>query len=243
MHSKLKNSLFYLITAVASFFFGLFILDQVILPQLTGGKLQVEVPALENIQLVQARKLCQEAGLVLTVRGETYNDAVPADHILKQEPDPDIVVKQGRKVYVLVSLGPEIVNVPRVEGLTLRQAEILIERSRLLVKEVSRSSDASVGRDRVLQIDPSGGTALPKGAGVSLVVSDGVPRVEVPSVIDKTFEEASQIIESLGLKVGSVTYKYNRFIPQGRVLDQSPLERAIVEEETSVNLVFSTNVR
>ena len=107
MRETLRNRLLYLLTAVASFFFGLFVLDQIILPQLAGGKMLVEVPALEGFSLSQARKLCREAGLLLTIRGETYNDDKPAESILKQEPDPGIVVKQGRKVFVLVSLGPE----------------------------------------------------------------------------------------------------------------------------------------
>jgi len=243
VNETLKNSLIYLLTAVASFFFGLFVLDQIILPYLSGGKIQVEVPALEGLSLSQARKLCREAGLLMTVRGETYHDKIPSESILKQEPDAGIVVKQGRKVYVLVSLGPEIVSVPRVEGLTLRQAEILIERSSLVLSEVSRQSDETIGRDRVLRMEPPGGTALPKGAEVKLVVSDGVPRVEVPSVIDKTLEQAREIIESSGLRVGLVSYKYNRFIADGRVLDQSPLERAVVERDTSVDLVLSTSVR
>ncbi|MBN2288748.1 MAG: PASTA domain-containing protein [Candidatus Glassbacteria bacterium] len=243
MGDRLKNILLYLLTAAASFFFGLFVLDQVILPQLAGGKILVEVPALEEIPLSQARKLCQEAGLLLSVRGETYNDEVPAENILKQEPDPGIVVKQGRNVYVLVSLGPEIVRVPRVEGLTLRQAKILIERSRLVLGEVKRQGDPAVGRDRVLEVEPKGGTALPKGTELRLVVSDGVPKVEVPAVIDNTLEQAREIIERAGLRLGAATYKYNRYIPEGRVLDQSPLERAMVDVGTEVNLVLSTNVR
>ena len=243
MLERVKNILIYFLTAVISFFVGLFVLDQIILPNLAGGRVLVEVPALENLSQTKARELCREAGLVLAVRGETYNDEVPADNILKQEPDPGIVVKQGRKVYVLVSLGPEIVNVPRVEGLTLRQAEILIERSRLVLGETSRQSDPAVGRDRVIQVQPPGGTALAKGAAVSLVVSDGVPKIEVPSVIDKTFEQARAILENAGLGLGTVTYKYNRFIPEGRVLDQSPLEKALVNEGTQVELVISSSIR
>jgi len=243
MRETLRNRLLYLLTAVASFFFGLFVLDQIILPQLAGGKMLVEVPALEGFSLYQARKLCREAGLLLTIRGETYNDDLPAESILKQEPDPGIVVKQGRKVFVLVSLGPEIVSVPRVEGLTLRQAKILIERSQLVLGEVHRQSEETVSRDRVIQAEPPGGTALPRGTELRLIVSDGIPRIEVPSVIDRTLEQAREILESAGLRVGVVTYKYNRFIAEGRVLDQSPLERAVVDKDTMVNLVLSTTVR
>ena len=239
----LKNSFLYLLTAVISFLFGLFVLDQIILPHLAGGKMRIEVPAIEGLPLSRARTLCREAGLLLSVRGETYNDEIPPESILKQEPETGIVVKQGRRVYVLVSLGPEIVSVPRVEGLTLRQARILIERSRLVLGEVERRSDDTVSRDRVIQVEPPGGTALPRGVELRLVVSDGVPRVEVPSVIDKTLEQAREILENAGLRVGVVTYKYNRFIAQGRVLDQSPLERVLVEKDTGVSLVISTTVR
>jgi len=240
LNSRIRTSLIYLVTAVVSFFFGLFVLDQIILPRIAGGARLVEVPNLEGVHLNQAKTLCRENGLILSVRGETYHAEVPADHILKQDPEPGVVVKQGRTIYVLLSMGPEIVNVPHVVGLTLRQATLLIENSQLVLEEIHREQDPEVPSGRVIKIDPPPGTELPRGAKVTLTVSEGLPQVLVPSVIDKTLEEAEKILSASGLSVGSVSYKYNRYLPAGRIIDQQPLERSQVPRGTRVDLIISS---
>ncbi len=239
MKGKLKTFLVYFLTAVFSFFLGLFILDQVILPQITGGKEEVEVPKLDGLPLEEARSLCREQGLELTVQGETYHASVPATHIMKQDPEAGAMVKRGRQVYVLASLGPETVTVPPVLGLTLRQAQILIERSMLKVATVNRQPNSRVTRDRVTGVSPAEGSPLPWGGEVELTVSDGVAQIRVPSLIDKTLEEATGILEEAGLRLGNVSYQVNSFIAAGRVIDQAPLERAIVNSGAAVDVVVS----
>ena len=241
MLGKIKSLLIYLATAVISFFFGLFILDQVILPHLTVGGELVEVPDLQGMSLEQARKSSDSEGLSLTVQGETYNQEYPADHVLKQEPEAGVVIKQGRQVYVILSLGPEIVTVPHVLGLTERQADILIERNRLEVEGVDFTADARMARGRVVAVVPPSGSALPRGSKVKLVLSEGVPKVRVPSIIDKDLEEAGNILREAGLELGEVSYRYNRYLTPGKVIDQQPLERTPVDKGTRVNLVLSSS--
>ncbi|MEA1997147.1 MAG: PASTA domain-containing protein, partial [Gemmatimonadota bacterium] len=227
MNIKFKTSLVYLVTAAVSFFFGLFVLDQVILPQLVGGQREIEVPDMEGVKLDLARIACEEKGLSLAVRGETYHEMVEARCVIKQDPEPGVTVKRGRQIFVVVSLGREIVEVPRVEGLTRRQATILIERSRLDVSKIITQSDEEVPAGRVIEVDPKGGTALASGGRVVLYVSEGARKVKVPSVIDKDLEEARESIEEAGLSLGNVSSKYS-YIPEGRVIDQLPLEYTTV---------------
>jgi eukaryotic-like serine/threonine-protein kinase len=237
---RTRTFLIYLITAVFSFFLGLFILDQVILPHLAGAREEVQVPKMEGLSLSQAQDLCRESGLGLTVQGETYQAAVPAGHVLKQDPETGARVKQGRQVYVLLSLGPEMVTVPHVRNLTQRQAEILVERSRLKLAGVRRVSDPNAPKDRVIDITPAEGSALPDGGEVQLTVSIGVEQVQVPSVIDKPLAEAEQVLNAAGLKLGKVSYRFNRFIAEGHVIDQAPLERVQVNVGATVDVVLSS---
>ncbi|MCE5270484.1 PASTA domain-containing protein [bacterium] len=239
MKGRLRSFLVYTLTAVFSFFLGLFILDQVILPQITGGKEEVEVPKLEGMSLDEGRSLCRGQGLELIVQGETYHASVPASHIMKQDPEAGAMVKRGRQVYVLSSLGPETVTVPPVGGLTLRQAQILIERGMLKVAAVHRRPDSRVARDRVIEVQPAEGSPLPWGGAVELTVSDGVEQLRVPSLIDKPLQEAESTLNAAGLRLGRVSYQQNSFIPAGRVLDQAPLERAIVNSGAAVDVVVS----
>ena len=101
------------------------------------------------------------------------------------------------------------------------------------------TSDSSVTRGRVIEVNPPGGAALPRGGKVMLTVSKGVQKVRVPSVIDKSLEEASALLAEVGLEVGVLSYKFSRYLSENRVIDQQPLERTAVEKGTRVNLVLS----
>jgi len=241
LNAKLKNFLIYLLTAVVSFCFGLFILDQVILPQLTGVGRESVVPQLTGLYREEAESACRGAGVVLEVQGETYSSDTPAGYVLDQDPETGLTVKQGRSVYVILSKGPEIVSVPHVKGLTQRQAEILIERNFLVVDTVTTSSDQSTTRGRVIEIVPPPGTPLPKGEAVSLVVSQGTPRIRVPSLVDMTVDEAREVLTGAGLTMGELTFRYNSFMPAGKIIDQHPLERTPVEQGSRVNVVVTSS--
>lgn len=239
MHVRLKDLLVYSLAAVASFLLGLFILDQVILPRIAGGQRLVEVPEVVGRELQQARLECEQRGLVFTVQGELPSEQLAAGLVLRQDPAAGLTVKEGRQVLVVMSLGPEQVTVPRVRGLTERQARLLAERSRLEVAAVEPRADPSLGPGRVIAVEPEEGSALPAGSPIRLVVSKGVEQVAVPSVVDKELEEARRILTEAGLQVGQVSHAFNRFVAEGRVIDQLPLERTTVERGALVDLVVS----
>ena len=241
MRDKLKSFLIYVLTAVVSFFFGLFILDQVILPQLTGAGRRAEVPVLTGMGEGAALAACQQAGLALEVQGETYSGEMEAGLVLDQDPEAGLTVKQGRGVYVILSRGPEMVTVPHVVGLTQRQAAILIENNFLAVEQVNTTVNASIARGRVVEVDPPPGSVLPKGAALTMVVSQGTQKIRVPSLIDKTVEEARKILTDAGLAIGEVAFRINRYLPPGRVIDQHPLERTPVARDTEVDVVVSSS--
>ena len=48
--------------------------------------------------------------------GERYDDEVPAGHVLRQRPASGSLVKRGGRVEVAVSLGPQVVAVPDLDG-------------------------------------------------------------------------------------------------------------------------------
>ncbi len=243
MGDKLKNLLIYALTAAVSFFFGLFILDQVILPQLTGAGRESEVPELLGKSRDQAAAACRDAGFGFEVHGETYSSSVGAGRVLDQDPEQGMVVKQGRGIYVILSKGREMVGVPHVVGLTRRQASILIENNFLVVDSVLSASDANMARGRVVAVEPPPGTSLPKGSRVTLSVSEGARKVRVPSLIDKSVDEARAILRGAGLAIGKVSFRYNRYLSAGRIIDQHPLERTPVEPGVTVDVVVSTTSR
>jgi serine/threonine-protein kinase len=61
--------------------------------------------------------------LTLTVTGEEFDDTIDAGRIVSQVPDARTELHHGDSVQVVVSKGPELVEVPKVVGLQFKDAE------------------------------------------------------------------------------------------------------------------------
>ena len=71
------------------------------------------VPDLKGLAREQATALLRDQGLEASVREEPrYDEEVPADHVVLQDPGAGSLVKRGSIVEVVTSLGQELVEVP-----------------------------------------------------------------------------------------------------------------------------------
>ncbi|NIQ81376.1 MAG: PASTA domain-containing protein, partial [Anaerolineae bacterium] len=51
---------------------------------------------------------------------DRFDEEIPAGHVLEQSPDSGSLMKRGAAVEIVVSMGPERLTVPDVEGRTLQ---------------------------------------------------------------------------------------------------------------------------
>jgi len=83
-----------------------------------------------------------------------YSYEVPLDTVMRVSPDPGTEVAVGTRIGLLVSLGPEPIEVPQTVGLELGEALDLFEAAGLCVGDtVGRTADDA----EILQTDPQGG--------------------------------------------------------------------------------------
>lgn len=83
------------------------------------------------------------------------------------------MVRAGRTILVVVSLGPELMPVPKVTGESLRTAKISLSNSKLRLGKVT-FEEASYGQDEeVVKQNPSAGKDVPRGERVHLTVRRG----------------------------------------------------------------------
>jgi len=90
------------------------------------------------------------------------------------------------------------VSVPNVEGLLEANAKTILRKHHLRVI-VNRESDPTVSKGFVITQEPVSGTRLDKHNPVTINVSTGKPRVNVPDVLGKTRDEAVSILTATGL--------------------------------------------
>ena len=67
-------------------------------------------------------------------------------------------------------------------------------------------------------------------------------KIEVPSVVDLTVEEATEVLEEKGFVVGEITERYDEKIEIGHVIESSPKEGLLRIKGAEIDLVVSLGV-
>lgn len=159
--------------AVLAFVVGLVLFNNVLMPRIVHRAGEVVVPDLENLTVEQAQSALEPSGLMLSRAGERFDASVERGRIIVQEPAAGTPVRGHRRVSVTVSLGEESSSVPELLGETRRGAELLLEHAGLRVSGVTRAPSDAVAEGLVVATDPPAESVLPRGGGVSLLLSTG----------------------------------------------------------------------
>ncbi len=143
------------------------------------GPSSVRVPRLYGNTPAQAESVLQGAGLRLGTQNRDYNSDVAEGSIYFQDPSGGENVEPGSAVDVIVSLGPEQVEVPEVYGLSVAAAQTALSNAGLNSTAIEVEGDEAAGT--ALSTDPEVGVMLDPGSTVSLYYSAGPPPVTTPS--------------------------------------------------------------
>jgi beta-lactam-binding protein with PASTA domain/tRNA A-37 threonylcarbamoyl transferase component Bud32 len=114
----------------------------------------------------------------------------------------------------------EPVAVPNVEGLV---EDLAVQRLTDEGFEVKTEREASeeVGKGKVIDQNPAGGNRVEKGSTVTIVVSTGLPQVEVPSVANLPLDQATQKLANAGLD-WNITRLFSDRVEPDIVISQDP---------------------
>lgn len=166
-----------LVLSIVALLGGFLIVNIVLMPTLTRQGAEVRVPEVTGLSEREAERTLAEEDLKLSKISEQWSPDVPRGFITLQDPPAGNVVKRGRRISVIVSLGAQGTSVPIIDGNTVRQAEILLESAGLKRGKVARAYAEDVGKDLVIASDPPGETLVQQETAVDLLVSLGpLPR-------------------------------------------------------------------
>jgi serine/threonine-protein kinase len=179
----------------------------------SSGPVTVRMPNVKGITFDIAEQ--QLLDLKLKVgRKDAFSPDVAKGLVISQSKDPDDVVVQGTKIVLTVSKGVERVAVPKVVDKTELEANQILTAAGFTVK-VDRADSATVPAGKVISQTPADGTKANKGSEITIVVSNGPPKVEVPNLQCKTRKQANDLLAARGLQV--------KFVGSDRfVVDQDP---------------------
>lgn len=202
------------------------------------------VPAVEGLSRGEAAARLADQGLRLRgVENEgRYSEKVPAGHVVRQNPDARTLVKRGSGVTVVLSKGPQRVEVPELGGKTLPAAQAALSGSGLTVGRLLGAFSTTAATGTVLTSDPGLGATIPPSTPVHVLLSLNVPaeRYIMPDLVYRNYEGIRPLFERRGFTFGSVKYERYEGVAAGVILRQYPLPGHPLAKQDNISLVVAT---
>jgi hypothetical protein len=199
---------------------------------------EVTMPNLVGKNVGEASQSLRAKGLILRVADRVYSD-VPINQVVRQTPTPGMLMKVSQQAHVVLSLGQRQLEIPELEGNTLRVSRIQLLREGLQVGEVSNVVLLDEPPDTVVMQNPKSG----KGAGtprVDFLVSSGEHERSyvMPYFIGLNEMEVQRRMDNAHLRAKVHTVEASQW-PHGAVIDQSPLGGSRIAASSEVELTVA----
>jgi eukaryotic-like serine/threonine-protein kinase len=199
---------------------------------------EVNMPNLVGKNVTEANGLLRSRGLVLRVADRIYSE-LPINVVVRQTPPPGMLMKVSQQAHVVLSLGQRQLQIPLLEGNSLRASRIELLRGGLQVGEVSGITSGDEPADTVMLQTPrpGAGAASPR---VDVLVSNG-PRENayvMPHLVGLNEGEAQHRLDVAGLR-RKVNYVSAPQWPHGAVIDQTPLAGQRIPAVSTIELTVA----
>ncbi|MEO1063274.1 MAG: protein kinase [Actinomycetota bacterium] len=176
----------------------------------SDGPRPVELADLTGLELNEASDQLSELGLLLGGSPAENDEEVPAGTVLRVEIDGAVVtdwpqsLPPGTAVFLVVSNGPQDRIVPEVRGATLEDATNRLTEELLVIAQAEDAFSETVEAGRIIDQLPLPGAQLERDGTVTVTVSKGPDRRQVPELENLTIDQARSALESVGLALGQV---------------------------------------
>ncbi len=178
------------------------------------------VPDFYGLTMAQTVKLARKSKLRYEVIDSIYTTLVPRGCVAEQNPKPGFKVKKWRNIVLTINANnPEMVAMPNLVDLPIRQALALIESSGLETGQLRYKPDLSINvviEQLYKGKNVTEGDSLQKGSVIDLILGKGLSnqRSPVPDLIGMQLKSATDKILASSLNLG--TYIYDNTIISGK---------------------------
>lgn len=190
---------------------------------------ELEVPNFYGKTMNQIDSLGFSNNFDFFVIDSMYADEGVKGSVVIQTPIPGSMVKKGRNIYfTIVASTPEMVYMPDLKFLTLRQAINVLSANKLETGKLMYQP--SFDKNAILEQFFKGDTVFPgdtliKGSVIDLVIGSGDRnyKIPVPFLIGLTRQEAIREINMASFNLGSEFYLDSVMGDSNRVFMQEPM--------------------
>lgn len=201
----------------------------------------VDVPGVTGMQLVDALNALQTRGLLAKV--DRVEASAPEDTVVSQNLSAGEKVSKGKVVLLRVSKGGAAHAIPDVRGLKFEEGVKLLSESGFKVDKVVRVTDKLTPSGTVIAQNPAAPQRVSSNCMVTLLVSSGAKGensfVSVPDLRGYGQQDAIDMIEQLGLRLGQTGEAPSDSVPAGSVLSSRPKAGSRVPAGSLVSITFA----
>ena len=195
-------------------------------------------PAVLQLTQANAEAKLEAAGLVPKVVDQQYDEQVGKGKVISADPTAGSQVLRGGVVALVVSLGKERYDVPKLGGMTEDQAQDALAEQHLTFGTSTGEWSEKVEEGRVISQSLKPGKRVKPGTVVDLVISKGRQPIRFGDWSGKPASEATATLEEKGLKVDDSQQEFSDSVPEGSVISQRPSSGPLYRGDT-VTLVVS----
>ncbi|TDQ52320.1 serine/threonine-protein kinase [Actinorugispora endophytica] len=201
--------------------------DNLTIPDLAGSSVEdarseLEAKGFENI----AAETQEQPSADVEEGGVTGTDPAAGETVT---PDTEITI--------MVSTGPEMVEVPNLVNLSQSDALSQLNQEGLERGEITQE-ESEQPQGTVLSTDPAAGTEVEAGTTVNLVIAKASTQVEIPSFSGMNQDQVQDQLSSRGLTLNAQEQETDQATP-GTAISQDPQAGSKVDPGSTVTVTFA----
>ena len=190
------------------------------------------IPYVVDLEVARGVYVINESGFQVGQQLEINDDNIPRGFIISQNPIAGTKMSPDSTVDLVISAGPSLIEISDLSRKSIVDAIQILETLGFEYEFIEEySEDVSVGL--VSHTIPRAGELVTIDQVIQVIVSIGL-KVEVPNLIGFTYQEASNILQEIGL-LPSASGDTG-----GRVSEQNPREGEFIDPEGFVELSFGS---
>ena len=194
------------------------------------GQEAFPIPYVIDLETDRAIYVIEESGFSIGQQLEVNDDNVPRGFIISQNPVAGKKMSPGSTVDLVISSGPSLIEISDLSRKSPEDATQILETLGFEYEIVEEYSE-EVSEGLVSHTTPEAGEIVTPQEVITVIVSLGL-KAEVPNLIGYTYQEASNILQEIGL-LPSASGDTG-----GRVTSQNPEEGQFLDPEGFVELSF-----
>jgi eukaryotic-like serine/threonine-protein kinase len=217
------------------------IIDSFFMPYYVQRGKTTTVPNIVGLSIEEAKKKLKEIGLEPKEAEYKPDKRYRTGTVIQQNPSADSEVKYGRGIYLTISGGEELVDVPNLRGKSIREAAFNLERCGLRLGSISYEPSEDIFPNTIIRQEIQTNKKIASGSQINIIVSQGqsTDLRLVPDVLSKTRTEAEKLLTENGFKIGKIVHQINLDLLPNTVLEQYPRAGVLVQLGTVIDLVVA----